>query len=107
MSLQTLKQILVAAEKDNPGSMLPIRIKELGDLILAAETLRMVAGDMAILKAALSLDRGRVMVRKSDLITRQELAEMITTSVASLSNLGAEDIYSDDVGEYVFERLIK
>ena len=107
MVLDKLKQILAVTEKSNPGSMVPITIKELDDLVMAAETLRMVAGDMAILKATLTVDRNRAIIRKSDLTTAQALIEMVDCSVEGLRNLGAEDIYADDVGDYVFKRLAK
>lgn len=103
--LEKLKNLFLSVEKSGNRRMITISVIELGNLVLAAETLRMVAGDMAILKATLTVDRGRVMVRNSDLVTIKELTDMISISVDSLDQLGVGDIYAEDIGEFVSERI--
>jgi len=105
--MNRIRNLFYSVEKSGAGDLVPITVKELGDLLLAAETLRMVASEAELLKANLMVDRGRTMIRKSDITTSKELDEWIASSKCALTPLGVGDLNAVDVGDFVSERIRK
>jgi hypothetical protein len=97
MSLQKAKEILGALDTDGVDNTTTITLplKDLRDLILAAETLKMIAYDMVTLKETLNPEDGSKMRRATDVLVSTEL------SMVSLKALESTDLDSADVGDFV------
>jgi len=102
--MNRIRNLFYSVEKSGAGDLVPITVKELGDLLLAAETLVEVASDMELLKANLMVDRGRTMIRKSDITTSNELDEMITSFKCVLAKLGVDNFSVVDTGDFITKR---
>jgi hypothetical protein len=103
MSLQKAKEILGALDTDGVDNTTTITLplKDLRDLILAAETLKMIAYDMVTLKETLNPEDGSKMRRATDVLVSTELSEMVGISMVSLKALESTDLDSADVGDFV------
>jgi hypothetical protein len=106
VKLEELKSVLSNGIGDNRSVVL-VTIDDLHNLILATETLRMVAADMVILKGTLIIERGRNLQRKSDVVMTKELTEMVAISMVSLTALKADNLASDDIGEFMSQYIQK